>query len=634
MTSTLQRLYGSDEPLPVVHALHAGDLSMRWSGLGLQHMACGASEIWRGLALVLRDPHWGTPAPQLLRLNVHSHERSFEVEAEGYFAAADMSAGAGSRLDFHVRAAGSTQGRVTFEVRAEAKGDLVVNRLGLCLLHPSQVAGSRVEVVHADGRCSGSTFPEHVPPWPPFMLVSGLRHEWTRGKWAQARLEGDVFETEDQRNNADDSFKTYSRSNMAPRPYRIESGTVVRQRATLEVETRPPRKAMEVSGNHRRPRSMPASVQIEAETTPWPSVGVEIDASDPWTPAMSSVVRDLSPGHLHLVWRPGMAVDWPVLGAMLQAANARLRLDVLLADVPDGRVDAVWDDLASGVRKLGAQLDAVAVFPARRVHLLAAGAVFPGARIGSGTPHFFVQLRRLDDLPTMDFASFTTCSIVHGVDDEDVMRGLDSLPALVATWRARHPGISLRVGPSDIAARSSPLGAQPVTDGSRRIPLAEADPRSRAQFGACWALGHVAGLAQAGVASISVLALSHRTRGVVSIEPCGTASLRPSFHVMAALGRPALRRRVRHSAPHRLTALALQREGCCTVLLGNRHADSLEVRLAGLGQDAAVQRLDAEPDGPPRWRAVEAGRRGRLDLPAYAVARVDIPLDALPVGAG
>ena len=58
------------------------------------------------------------------------------------------------------------------------------------MLHPLSACGARVEVRHVDGRISASTFPDHILPWPPFMLVRALRHEWAPGRWAEAELRG------------------------------------------------------------------------------------------------------------------------------------------------------------------------------------------------------------------------------------------------------------------------------------------------------------------------------------------------------------------------------------------------------------------------------------------------------------
>ena len=577
MPSLAQRLYGSDEVVEPARTLRAGPLSMELQRGRLRRICCGGHEVWHGLAWVLRDADWGTPEPVLGRVDIQEAADAFEVCVEGHWPAP-------ATVAFRLRIAGHADGGIRFDAEAIPAADLQVNRLGLCLLHPPQACGARVQVTHVDGRTSSSTFPDLIPPWPPFMLVRALRHEWAPGRWAQATLEGDTFETEDQRNNGDASFKTYSRSNMAPRPYRLGAGVALRQSAVLHVE-RPLRAA-----TRPRPRA-PLRVTVGAQAGAWLPVGIEIHADDALQPALLPVLRELQPAHLHLAWRPGPAVHWPGIASMLHAAGARLRLD---AQLPEGHdAAAALRTLQAGLDAAGIAAEALAVFPSHPANIAEAQRVLWPLPVGGGTPHFFVQLSRLDALGAVDFASFTTASVVHGADDDEVMLGLASLPAMVATWRARHPALPLRIGPSAIAARSSPLGAQPPSDGTRRLALAAVDPRSRAQFGAAWALGHVAGVAQAGVQAITLLSL-RGPNGVMALDGQGqgaSVTRHPVFHLLSQLGRPARRLGVAVSQPQRLAALALQRGGPPLLLIGNLGPEAVEVELTGLQRASTQHRL-------------------------------------------
>ena len=60
---------------------------------------------------------------------------------------------------------------------------------------------------------------------------------WTTAEGAQAEItfEGDVFETEDQRNWTDTSYKTYSRPLELPFPYSVNAGETIEQRITLKI---------------------------------------------------------------------------------------------------------------------------------------------------------------------------------------------------------------------------------------------------------------------------------------------------------------------------------------------------------------------------------------------------------------
>ncbi|MDE2452692.1 MAG: hypothetical protein KGL43_03780 [Burkholderiales bacterium] len=603
MASPAQRLYGTDEAVEPARVLRAGPLTLELQRGRLRHIRCGGHEVWHGLAFVLRDADWGTPQALVEHIEIRSADDAFEVRIEGRFATP-------APLPFRLHLGGSADGSIRFEAEAVTTADLELNRLGLCLLHPLQACGARVQVTHTDGRCSASTFPEQVPPWPPFMLVRALRHEWAPGRWAQATLEGDSFETEDQRNNADASFKTYSRSNMAPRPYRLGAGVALRQSALLRIE-RPQRLV-------RRPHE-PLRVTPGADSGPWLAVGIEVHADDAREAALLPLLRELRPAQLHLAWRPGLGVHWPGMAAMLEAAGARLRLDALLPDAGDA---------TAALQALKAELDAaalepaaVAVFPSDPATIDAARRVLARVEVGGGTPHFFVQLSRLDALGAVDFASFTTASVVHGADDDEVMLGLASLPALVASWRAREPALPLRIGPSAIAARSSPLGAQPPSDGTRRIALAAVDPRSRAQFGAAWALGHVVGLAQHGVQALTLLSL-RGAQGIVTLESGGGVTRHPAFHLLRQLGRPARRLSVQVSQPQRIAALALQRDGRPLVVIGNLGPEPAEVQVEGLAAASRQLALDASRDEAPAWRAAGTADR-TLRLEPYAVALIE-----------
>ncbi len=327
------------------------------------------------------------------------------------------------------------------------------------------------------------------------------------------------------------------------------------------------------------PLDAPLRVVVGEPVGAWPTVGVEVHAGDVQLPALREHLRALQPAHLHLAWRPGLDVDWHGMAELLAVADARLRLDVSLP--ADADAQPALSALKQALDHAYLQPESLAVFPSHPARIEAARHVFPGVPVGGGTPHFFVQLSRMDDRPALDVASFTTASVVHGADDDEVMLGLTSLPDMVATWRARCPQVPLRVGPSAIAARSSPLGAQPPSDGTRRLALAAIDPRSRAQFGAAWALGHVGGLASAGVQALTLLSLSGAS-GVVAVT--GETIVRhPSFDVLATLGRAAERLATTVSAPECIAALALRRANQRLVWIGNLTPEPVTVELVDRG---------------------------------------------------
>ena len=66
------------------------------------------------------------------------------------------------------------------------------------------------------------------------------------------------------------------------------------------------------------------------------------------------------------------------------------------------------------------------------------------------------------------------------------MENLGTLSAMAATVRARLGAIEHRLGPTAISMRHNPYGTDTLPGGERRLPMADADPRETALFGAAW----------------------------------------------------------------------------------------------------------------------------------------------------
>lgn len=522
---------------PLHTTLQEGRLgAIRWHG------PQGVVEAWHGLHWLLRDPHWRTPE---LRLRAPVQEQvagGWRVSLRGHFgpdpAGPDETPEpAAAALDTTLVLEGSEDGVLSLTGQAALTPDAsprALNRIGLCLLHPLSAAGARVEVVHDDGRRTRSALPREVSPWPPFTGIRTLRLALASGWWALADFVGESFEIEDQRNNADASFKTYARSNFLPRPFLLEPGVVVRQSVRLTVERRgrmviaqrasagpavpldvTQRAADKVAARPNAQAANPGGAlaalelqQLRAGASQAFALGLAIESSDLLQPlaAARAQARALQPDRLHLEWDPLTPMtrrQAAVLAALLEGAGAALRLDLHHLDDPGRRM--ALPALAARLQSAGIAPVAVAAFPTSVAAVDAARAAFAGAAVGGGTADFFVQLNRMDRLPPLDFLSFTVCPTVHQADDRTVLDSARALPGMLAMLQHRHPGVPVHVGPSRIAARRSPLGALAVSYAGMPMPLAGHDARDGTGFGVVWAAAHLAGLAAAGAAGATVL---------------------------------------------------------------------------------------------------------------------------------
>ncbi len=609
--STREILFGCDEPAESELKLCAGPLLMTLRGTQLVHLCCDGVPVWHGLAFVFRDEHWGTPQPVLKQLAYEVRDGGFQVRLAAEFVY--------PRIALDICIDGQADGTVRYQARATAQDELLTNRTGLCLMHPLDAVGRAVTVTHADGRQSHSTFPRQIAPWPPFMSVQAVAHEWAPGRWAHCGLEGDVFELEDQRNNADASFKTYSRSNMMPRPYRLSAGQVVTQAATLRLGLPVPVASVGAV------KSEPAQPHTRSELARSGVVqlGVGLSPSDCHpTPALLCRLGALRPRHLHLhLAFADEPVDWRGLAGMLQVCQARLRMDVVLS-TPEGHTRLAA--LAATLRAAGIQAEAVGVFPSTPPVIAAAQAAFGVANVGGGTLHFFTQLNRSEDLGPLDFISFTTSALVHGADDDAIMVGLQSLPFMMETLTAKFPNVPVRIGPSAIPARDSPLGAQPDSDGNRRLALAKRDPRTRGLFGAAWLLGYVAALAASELQALTLMQLQGDS-GLLQGEDSSPV---PAYFALQAL--------LAGQAIEPLTGLAA---GLCGVritvtatqhhlLLSNlcAHPMTLATDKLFTGRvrtEAMDEHSLRTAGGAAPWRQVDFSSAGQpLELSPYALLRV------------
>jgi hypothetical protein len=595
--------------------LDAGALTLELRGAKAWRICRGGNEVWHGIAFLFRDADWGTPEPVVDDVESSVRPSRFTLTLTGHFPVTP-------RVDFRLRLEGG-EGCISVAAEAVPSGDIQASRLGLCVMHPMSVCGAAIEVEHIDGRISRSTFPTLIPPWPPFMLIRAIRHEYAPGAFARCTFEGDAFELEDQRNNSDASFKTYSRSNLMPRPYWLRAGVPARQSVELRLE------APDAAMPRTRRATTPSAVRVHVGTKAGapPKVGIEIAPHDARASAIASLhpaLARLQPAHLHLALDAGsLVVDWVGVKRLLESAGATLRLDV---GVDYARPEPL-DTLCRSLRDAGIAPASVAIFPSEGRCLDAARRAFPGAAIGGGTPHFFVQLNRIERLGACDFLTFTTSPIVHGADDDTVMLTLQSLPSMIDTLRASYPEARFAVGPSTIGVRRSPLGKQPETDGMHRVALARDDPRCRGLFGAAWVAGYAAQLAPAGIEGLTLMSLMGAS-GILVDGGDSAVTPTPAYWALERLCRAVGMHDVVVSEPSRVAAIAADsRDGQTELLVANLTPSAVDVEIDGIGAWAALAMLDAEGwntrsgAASDFWATVRRPHaKGRIRLEAYALA--------------
>jgi len=448
-----------------------------------------------GIGFLVRDAGWGTVPGEVERATMGAARARF----------AGRHRGPGVDLAWEVTVDLSPAG-LAYRVAGHAAADSIVNRVGLVALHPASWAGLEVVVSHPDGSSQAARFPEEVSPWQPFLDVTALTVA-TPGGPVSVRFAGDVFETEDQRNWSDASFKTYSRPLALPFPYTIAAGERFEQAVTVDV-TAPARAP--------RPRPRPVTVEPGRIVAP-PEVGLVVGPDEDLR-SFAADLADISPAWLRTDVLAGP--DGLAGGDRLAQVVARGLPVAVAVHVAGGGAGRGLAELAGALGALPVAPAAAYAFDAEREATTPEVAAAVRAAIGAGVPLFVgtddnlaeLNRNRVDPAEVgAEGVVFAATPTVHDDDAGAIAATSDALPAMAATVRSFARGV-LEVGPLTLRPRRTIHAAGRVDRLGR--DAGSIDPRQHAPLAAAWLLASLATFATAGVERVTLGELSG-PRGLV-----------------------------------------------------------------------------------------------------------------------
>ncbi|MBM7567619.1 hypothetical protein [Paenibacillus sacheonensis] len=223
-----EALFGGTGLVRPLRRLRAGRVTADFMEDGsLKYIRYGSVELLRHLHPTLRDQDWGSAAGEVSELRFHEDEDAVQVTYRLDYRGGEVDFGCAIVIRL------SSAGRVSMSMDGEARSGFRKNRLGFCLLHPMDSAGACVEATTPDGIVLGR-FPELVSPGDPFAELKAMRI-YAGGLTTHIMFLGDLFQTEDQRNWTDGSFKTFCTPLRLPYPVVMQQGEKVMQAVTIDV---------------------------------------------------------------------------------------------------------------------------------------------------------------------------------------------------------------------------------------------------------------------------------------------------------------------------------------------------------------------------------------------------------------
>jgi hypothetical protein len=622
-------------------SLAAGALSATLVGADLRFVRWGDLEVVRRIYVAVRDADWNTIPAEYSPVDLQADPDRFTVR----FAARHRYRG----LDYQWLGtiAGSADGVLSYEMDGVASG-FPYNRIGLNIHHPLAIsAGRQVRANGPSGSYEG-VMPDLVGQqrieagiihalFPPF---DALDFDLDDGRSLRFAFEGEVFETEDQRNWTDANFKTYGQSLLQGLPREARPGERLRQKVTLRID------------GPAMPRQREEQVTIElapAGDARLPRIGLGL-ASDAagLTEREASRLRALRLDHLRVdvhIAAPGAEAEF---NAGLQAAR-RLGTALELALFVDR--DSV-DRLSWLAQALGeAPVARVLVFDGTGVVTTPAvlvervrdrlSAAAPRALFAGGTNQFFAELNRVrPEVERMQAASFSLSPQVHACDDSALVENLEGQSEVLRAARAFADSKPIVVSPITLIARGGPFPAGPPEPGG--LPP-QVDLRQASLLGAGWTAASLARMA--GAADSVTYYETVGWRGVIESDsgsplperfPSRPGTVFPLYHVFADVAewKGAATREGRSSDPLAVQVLAAQHDATTSVLAVNLSQSRRRIRLGPLDRgDVRTRRLNAgtlaeATTDPERFRgrherARVEGRVLTADLEPFEVLRID-----------
>ena len=179
--------------------LNAGVFTVGYANGFLRRIKYGDVEVIQDLG---SPDHTGIHTSLIQHEEIEKLTDGFTIKYECFHEANDKKI-----FKWNVLITGKADGEINFEIQGEALSDVLKNRAGLCILHPiAGTAGAPCELTHTDGSKTENSFPVKISAENPFKDLKSFRWRCS-DKWYSLHYEGDAFETEDQRNWCDASYK-------------------------------------------------------------------------------------------------------------------------------------------------------------------------------------------------------------------------------------------------------------------------------------------------------------------------------------------------------------------------------------------------------------------------------------------
>lgn len=528
--------FGTNDALPETRHLHAGRLSCIYENGNLRYIKLGQQEVVRMIYGAVRDENWMTLPYAISDEEVHIGSDHFHISYIAHFKTDIISYLA------HIRLEGKPDNSIRFSMQGETLSTFKRNRIGICLLHPvKEYAGQAIQIIQPDGSSYQAVFPENVSPHQPFKNVSKMNWNLKDNSEVLLTFQGDVFETEDQRNWTDNSYKTYSTPLDMPHPVLINKGEQINQQVTLTVsssftpsaESIPVNVSFALTGrkylfpqigySRAREHGALSATEIEClKQVPFDHYRVEVVFRHYWQDDVIKVVKE--------------AESIPALVELIvyfdDAFESQIKELVEFMECCHKQISSIL--ILHLQHKVTPEWLVMKVLPVIKT-------TWPVVKAGYGTDAYFAEFNRAfacSGIEGIDFVSYPINPQVHASDIRTLIENLQGQQYALAKTKILAPGKAIHISVSLKPAYKPDTAAQSDKNITELPP--DVDVRQRSEFAAAWMLISLRYLCEAeSVTFFETVGMRGIMQGSASaftqLFPAHAGELYPVYHYLQKL---------------------------------------------------------------------------------------------------
>jgi len=554
----------------------------------LRYISAGQNELLRMMYPAVRDRNWETVIPRIIEEKINRLENSFAVRIKCLYEFGMI------KFEAEYLIEGHEDNTLILTMNGEALETFEKNRIGFCILHPIEpYAGQNCLIEHHDGTIEQSVFPEDISPHQIFRDIKSMK--WlNKGITCRLQFEGDIFETEDQRNWTDNSYKTYSTPLSLPYPVKVEKGTKIYQKVVFNA-----------SGVQETSELKDDIIHIQLlpeESFTFPSIGICRSSSGRMlTLKEIKILRAAGFSHyrtdIHL-----FSSDWPVTADLSLNESIELGWPLEVALFFAGDINKQTQMFAEWLESRKPDIARILLFHRDMPVMpddIAKGVITilqeknPGIRTATGTNANFAQLNRNRPGDTgNDYITYSIHPQEHASDDTSLIENLKGQEYTVRSAKSFAGKKGVIVSPVTLKKRfNAGISFIELPWNGDGIPP-QVDPRQMTLFGACWTAGSLKYLCEADPDSITYFEAVGE-RGIIQGEneplwpeffPSVKEMIFPVFHLFRyiLMHNDFNIIRCTSSAPLRADCLSMTGNGEARLVLINYTDSELNVKLEGL----------------------------------------------------